>query len=133
MSKTKKKAAKNKTVVSEEKQGKFEYYVTNAVCVILFILFAYITVISFIQTSVIDPAKYASEVILYQNDAVILNLLLTAAFIAFLFLTKRLYNFFAKNKYKIYGNRTCGICSDTWVYVDIICNVCSRCRQSKYF
>lgn len=96
MSKTKKKPVKNKTVVSEEKQGKFEYYVTNAVCVILFILFAYITVISFIQTSVIDPAKYASEVILYQNDAVIINLLLTAAFIAFLFLTKRWYNFFAK-------------------------------------
>ena len=101
MSKTKKKPVKNKTVVSEEKQGKFEYYVTNAVCVILFILFAYITVISFIQTSVIDPAKYASEVILYQNDAVIINLLLTAAFIAFLFLTKRWYNFFAKINIKI--------------------------------
>ena len=69
-----------KTIQSIEKTSKFEYIVVNIISLFLFLAFGYLAIMSFLQTSVIDPAKYSNEVILYQNDIVSLNLLFTAIF-----------------------------------------------------
>ena len=85
-----------KTIQSIEKTSKFEYIVVNIISLFLFLAFGYLAIMSFLQTSVIDPAKYSSEVILYQNDIVSLNLLFTAIFFIIAFAFKKKYDFFAK-------------------------------------
>ena len=85
-----------KTIQSIEKTSKFEYIVVNIISLFLFLAFGYLAIMSFLQTSVIDPAKYSNEVILYQNDIVSLNLLFTAIFFIIAFAFKKKYDFFAK-------------------------------------
>lgn len=85
-----------KTIRTAEKQNKFEYIVVNIISLFLFLAFGYIAIMSFVQTSVIDPASYVSEVIVYQNDVIALNILFTALFFVFAFAIKRKYDFFAK-------------------------------------
>ena len=85
-----------KTVETEKKRCLFEYIVVNIICLFIFMAFGYIAIMSFFQTSVIDPSNYASEVILYQTDILILNLLVTALFFVILFALKPLYNLIDK-------------------------------------
>lgn len=92
-------AKQNKSVITVEtvkKQSKIEYVIVNLFCLFVFTAFAYIAIMSFIQTSVIDPMNYGSEVILYQTDNIALNILFTALFAVFLFKTKKHYDFFEK-------------------------------------
>ncbi len=86
----------NSTVNTIIKQNKLESFFANIICIMLFVVFGYIAIMSFLQTSVIDPEKYASEVILYQNDIVVLNILFTVLFTVFVFRMKKHYDFFAK-------------------------------------
>ncbi len=92
-------AKQNKSVITVEtvkKQSKIEYIIVNLFCLFVFTAFAYIAIMSFIQTSVIDPMNYGSEVILYQTDNIALNILFTALFAVFLFKMKKHYDFFEK-------------------------------------
>ena len=91
-----------KTIQSIEKTSKFEYIAVNIISLFLFLAFGYLTIMSFLQTSVIDPTKYSSEVILYQNDVVALNLLFTAIFFLVAFAFKKKYDFFAKINIKFF-------------------------------
>lgn len=99
-----KNGANNKvsTVQTIEKQNKLEYIAVNILSLFVFVAFAYIAIMSFIQTSVIDPASYSSEVILYQTDNVALNLLFTALFAVFAFKMNKHCDFFAKLNIKVY-------------------------------
>ena len=85
-----------KTVTSVKKQNTVEYVIVNILCLFVFIAFAYIAIMSFVQTSVFDSANYGSEVILYQTDNIALNILFTALFTVFIFKMKKHYDFFAK-------------------------------------
>ncbi len=85
-----------KTVTAVKNRCMTEYVVVNIICLLVFLAFGYIAVMSFFQTSVIDPQKYVSEHILFQNDIVPLNLLFTVLFVMFLFAMRRFYDFFAK-------------------------------------
>ena len=85
-----------KTIYTAERNSKVEYIVVNIISLFVFLAFGYITIMSFLQTSVIDPAAYSSEKVLYQNDIVILNLLFTAIFFAVAFAFRKTYNFFSK-------------------------------------
>ncbi len=85
-----------KTVKTIDGRQMVETIVVNVLLLFVFLAFGYIAVMSFFQTSVIDPQKYINEKILFQGDMVVLNLLLTALFTAFLFFLRRYYDFFAK-------------------------------------
>jgi hypothetical protein len=84
------------TIANKDKQSIFEYAVVNIICLFLFIAFGYIAIMSMVQTSVIDSSQYVDEVILYQNDNIVMNLLFTALFGVFLFAMKKRYDFFAQ-------------------------------------
>lgn len=85
-----------KTVTSVKKQNAFETVLTNIICILVFIAFGYIAVMSFIQTSSLDPTAYASEKILFNTDNLVLNTFFTVIFTVFIFKMKRHYDFFAK-------------------------------------
>ena len=89
-------AAAVNTVEAKQKQSRTEYIVVNILCLLVFIAFGYVALMSFFQTSVIDANNYVSEKILYQADMIPLNILFTVLFIAFLFWMRRFYDFFAK-------------------------------------
>lgn len=91
-----KKAVQTNTLTVKKKQNAIEYAVVNILCLIVFIAFGYIAVMSFFQTSVIDPNNYSNEVILYQADSVALNLLFISIFAVFVFKMKNHYDFFEK-------------------------------------
>lgn len=74
-----------KTVTSVKKQNTVEYVIVNILCLFVFIAFAYIAIMSFVQTSVFDSANYGSEIILYQTDNIALNILFTSLFTVFIF------------------------------------------------
>ena len=62
--KTKKQTAakpKAETVATIQKKSKFEFIVVNILCLLVFLAFGYIGVMSFFQTSVFDPSQYVSE------------------------------------------------------------------------
>ena len=85
-----------KTIYTAERKSKVEYIVVNIISLFVFLAFGYVAIMSFLQTSVIDPAAYSSEKVLYQNDIVVLNLLFTAIFFAVAFAFRKTYNFFSK-------------------------------------
>ena len=85
-----------KTVTSVKKQNTVEYVIVNILCLFVFIAFAYIAIMSFVQTSVFDSANYGSEIILYQTDNIALNILFTSLFTVFIFKMKKHCDFFAK-------------------------------------
>lgn len=84
------------TVKTIEKQSKFEYIVVNIISLFLFLAFGYLAIMSFLQTSVIDPNAYSSEQILYENDILALNLLFTAIFFLIAFACRKKFDFFSK-------------------------------------
>ena len=83
-----------KTVTEIKKQNTFEYILTNILCLLVFVAFGYIAIMSFIQTCTIDSAHYASEKILFNTD----NLVLNTFFTVFLYISPY---FFAKLKQKV--------------------------------
>ncbi len=87
---------RNKTIADKQKNSKTEYIIANIIAFITLLAFGFIAIMSFIQTSVLDPENYVGEVILYQTDNIALNLAFTAIVVAVLFLLKKKYNFFAK-------------------------------------
>lgn len=89
-------AAAVETVRSKQKKSRTEYIVVNIICLLVFIAFGYVALMSFFQTSVIDPNNYISEKILFQTDQVIFNIFFTALFFVFLFAMRRFRSFFAK-------------------------------------
>lgn len=97
MSQNKKTNVKNKKTVNTIKAvNKIESIVVNIICLLVFIAFGYIAVMSIVQTSKIDPTKYSSEVILYETDNIALNILFIVLFFVFLFAMKKRYDFFEK-------------------------------------
>lgn len=90
------------TVITEEKRNKVESIVTNIICLLVFIAFGYVAVMSMIQTSQFDAQNYANEVVLYNTDNIALNILFTALFGVFLFAMKKRYDFFAKINIKYF-------------------------------
>lgn len=94
--KTKTNSKAVKTVKTVKKQNTFEYAVVNIISLLVFLAFGYIAVMSFVQTSVFDPAQYVGEVVLYEIDNIALNILFTVLFGVFVFRMKRHYDFFAK-------------------------------------
>ena len=84
------------TVRDREKRCIVEYIVVNIICLFVFLAFGYIALMSYFQTSLIDPDNYVSEKILYQRDMILFNIALTVLFIALLFVLRRYYDFFAK-------------------------------------
>lgn len=85
-----------KTIKTIEKQSMVEYIVVNIISLFVFIAFGYVAIMSFLQTCVIDSTAYSSEKILYNNDAVYLNLICTAIFFGIAFAFRKTYNFFSK-------------------------------------
>lgn len=97
MSKNNKSNVKNsKTINTIQIGNKIEKIVVNIICLLVFVAFGYIAVMSMIQTSKIDPANYGNEVILYETDNIALNLLFVSMFFVFLFAMKKRYDFFKK-------------------------------------
>ncbi|MCQ2514221.1 MAG: glycosyltransferase family 39 protein [Ruminococcus sp.] len=92
----KKSANHSSTITNRKRQNTLEYVIVNLICLLVFVAFGYIAIMSMIQTSVIDPTNYGNEVILYQNDTIPFNILITALFGIFIFKMKKHYDFFAK-------------------------------------
>lgn len=65
----------NKTINTIQIGNKIEKIVVNIICLLVFVAFGYLAVMSIIQTSKIDPANYGNEVILFETDNIALNLL----------------------------------------------------------
>lgn len=89
-------SGKKSTVATIQKKSKVESIFSNIIALFVFIPFGYLAIMSMIQTSKIDPAKYANEVILYTTDNIPLNIFFTVLFFVFLFAMKKHYDFFAK-------------------------------------
>ena len=101
MKKKRKKNHKIKTtptvnIETIEKQHTFEYVVSNLIAVLAFIILGFLAVVSILQTSIIDPENYSTEIILYQADNVILNLAVFILLGAVIFLTRKSFDFFSK-------------------------------------
>ena len=92
----KSKAQDVKTVRTVENKNMFEYIVVNIISLFVFIAFGYVAIMSYFQTSVIDPAAYSNEKVLYINDNILLNILFTAIFFGLAFAFRKTYNFFSK-------------------------------------
>ena len=92
----KKKTNKSSDINSITKQNKLESIVSNIICIMLFVIFGYISIIGFLQTSIIDPENYASEIILYQNDNIAINILFVVLFTIFTFKMQKHFDFFSK-------------------------------------
>lgn len=84
----------NKTINTIQIGNKIEKIVVNIICLLVFVAFGYLAVMSIIQTSKIDPANYGNEVILFETDNIALNLLFMSLFFVILFAMKKRYDFF---------------------------------------
>ena len=78
------------------KSEKIERIIANIICILTFCSFAFVSLYSIFQTSVINPDKYSSEVILYKEDNVILNIIVVALFLLLLYKLGDAYDFFSK-------------------------------------
>lgn len=85
-----------KTIMTVKNQNMVEYIVVNIISLFVFIAFGYVAIMSYFQTSVIDPAAYSNEKVLYINDNILLNILFTAIFFGLAFAFRKTYNFFSK-------------------------------------
>lgn len=89
-------AAKGKTVTSNLQRCKTESILCNLFCLLLFFAFGYLAIMSFFNTSVIDPEHYSSEIILYNSDNLVLNIACTAIFALIVFRMRRHYDFLSR-------------------------------------
>lgn len=83
-------------IAEVQKRSALESVVVNIISLLVFIAFGYIAIVSFFQTSVIDPDKYSGEHILYEADNIGVNLLLIVLFTLAVFVLNRHFDFFAK-------------------------------------
>ncbi len=90
------KTTQNTNIEVVKKRSRVEFAVSNIIAFLTMLVFGFIAIMSFIQTSVIDPNNYSTEIILYQTDIIVLNLAFTAVVGVVLFLLKKKYDFFAK-------------------------------------
>ncbi|MGN0489089.1 MAG: glycosyltransferase family 39 protein [Ruminococcus sp.] len=91
-----KNTSKSEIITLETSKSKFEYIVSNIICIIAFLAFGFVAVMSILQTSVIDPENYTAEKILYNWDLIPVNLLLIILFGFVIYKLNKLYGFFAK-------------------------------------
>lgn len=89
-------AAAVKNIETINRFSKTEYIAVNLFCMMLFVVFGYIGIMSIFQTSIIDPASYANEVIFFQDDNIVLNLLCMGLLTALLFRINKHTKFFEK-------------------------------------
>ena len=89
------------TIADKKKQSKIELAVVNIICLLIFMAFGYIAIMSFFQTSVFDPADFYNEKVIFEADNIFLNVLFTVIFIAILFWLRRFCDFFAKVNIKL--------------------------------
>ncbi len=91
---------KNNTVAEiitlEKSNSKIERIISNIICIIAFLAFGFVAVMSILQTSVIDPENYSSEKILYNWDLIPVNLLIIILFGFVIYKLNKLYGLFAK-------------------------------------
>ncbi len=85
-----------KTAAPFKKRCLVESIAVNIICGLLFLAFGYVAIMTIFQTCVIDPQNYGSEVILYQDDLFVINILCLAIFTAVLFKINKHTEFFAK-------------------------------------
>lgn len=84
------------TIKTKEKMCYTEFFIINLLCTLLFIAFGYIAIMSFLETSKLDPANYIGEHIIYVQDTFILNFIFTILFLAGMFKLNKHHNFFEK-------------------------------------
>lgn len=96
------KTDKETTISTIQKQNKFETIVTSIISLLVFIAFGYVAIMGIFQTSIIDPAKFGYEVILYNADSVVLNIAFIALFAFIIVKMQKTYNFFAKINIKYF-------------------------------
>ena len=89
------------TIADKKKQSKIELAVVNIICLLIFMAFGYIAIMSFFQTSVFDPSDFYNEKVIFEADNIFLNVLFTVIFIAVLFWLRRFCDFFAKVNLKL--------------------------------
>lgn len=90
------KKQKTASVRTLNKTEKAERIIANIICILTFCAFAFVALYSLFQTSVINPEKYSSEVILYMEDNVILNIVFLALFMFALYKLGDAYHFFSR-------------------------------------
>jgi hypothetical protein len=88
-------------VATDYNRSKLEKICANIICILGFIIFGYIAIVSILQTSVIDPEKYGTEVILYKWDLIPINLLMLILFSVVIYKLNKAYDFFAKINMKV--------------------------------
>lgn len=93
---------KTKTITTNKIGETLEYVLVNIFCLLIFVAFGYISIMSLLQTSVIDSANYANEIINYESDNFFINIFFIVLFFAFLFAMKNKYDFFAKLDIKVF-------------------------------
>ena len=63
------------TIADKKKQSKIELAVVNIICLLIFMAFGYIAIMSFFQTSVFDPSDFYNEKVIFEADNIFLNVL----------------------------------------------------------
>ncbi len=99
--KPKKKLSEIKISPNLKKQNLFEVVCSYGVTILCLLFFGYIAIISILQTSTIDPANFAGEVILYEDDDLTLNFFLIGAFFLIIFALRKFANAFLKVSDKV--------------------------------
>lgn len=79
-----------------KKQNLFELICSYGITILSFIFFGYVAIMSFLETSVIDPSNFAGEAILYEKDDLVMNFFLMGAFFLIMFGLRRFANAFMK-------------------------------------
>lgn len=91
------KTAKEKIVAPNlKKRNLVELICSYGVTILAFIFFGYVAIMSVFQTSVIDPANFAGEHILFEKDDLAMNIFLLGAFFLIIFGLRRYANAFLK-------------------------------------
>ena len=66
---------RTQTIADKKKQNTIELVVSNLICLLVFMAFGYIAIMSLFQTSVFNPANFINEEIIFEADDFLLNLL----------------------------------------------------------
>lgn len=91
------KSEKEKIVAPNlKKRNLVELICSYGVTILSFIFFGYVAIMSVFQTSVIDPANFGGEHILYEKDDLAMNFFLLGAFFLVIFGLRRYANAFLK-------------------------------------
>lgn len=89
------------TLETRQKRCVVETVFVSVICLLVFLAFGYLAIMSFFQTSVFDQANYGNEQVLFVNDNIVLNIFFTAVFVFILFKTRKYFDFFSKVNIRI--------------------------------